>query len=404
MSPTSSISIPHLLPRRLLGPLGLSLLLVSMVIAPATTSAQQTPAQPPAGAAAAKGVFDTKTAPIPDALRDPRTDMRKFITDIAAFARKAKPSFVIVVEDGFRLIADEDELDQDRLIPNIQFMEQIDGVLSDGFRHPADGPREEEDQVVMETLGTIARNSRLPVLTIEHTQPELAGAAIARDVRDGYTPFVPADALESGIPKTPSRPIGENGNSIASLASTKNFIIIRDSSALGTQEEYARRIRATNYDLLIMDVYHARQPINKQTLEDLKYKLLGAKRMVLATVDVGRANPFHFYWKPEWKQSSPRFVDEKVKDASGRHYVRYWYPEWRNIIMGGAQSYIGGLILHGFDGIVIRGVDAYRFFDGSLQEEMEDKAAKMKKSAGKEMPTDKKETEKMEGAEKPPAK
>lgn len=311
-------------------------------------------------------------APIPDALREPLQDMRDFIADIAAYGRKIKPSFVVVVE-GLPLVADIDELDEKKLIPNVAFMENIDGVLVDGLRHPHDGPREEDAQARIEELAKIAQNNRLAILTIEHTTPENASAAIARDQADRYIPFVPANPLMDTIPSVPTRPVSENGNSIAELSSVKNHLVIRDSSQFGTPAQYVSKVRNTNYDLLVMDIYHGRKPLGRKTIEDLKFKLLGAKRMVLATIDIAHTAPFHFYWKPEWTQGSPRFIDETVKGNKTRHYARYWYPGWRDIIMGNQQSYVFGLISQGFDGIVIRGTDAYRLFDGSLEEEMETK-------------------------------
>lgn len=352
------------LPRRVFPSALAGLLVATFAVGFSGSAAAQTsPQSPPAATKKA-------AAPIPDALREPLQDMRDFISDIAAYGRKIKPSFVVVV-DGLPLVADVDELDHKKLNPNVAFMENIDGVLVDGLRHPHDGPREEDAQARIEELAKIAQNNRLAILTIEHTDPENAGAAIARDQADQYIPFVPTTALMDTIPRVPTRPVSENGNSIADLASVKNHLVIRDSSQFGTPTQYLNKVRNTNYDLLVTDIYHGRQTLGRKTIENLKFKLLGAKRMVLATIDIAHTSPFHFYWKPEWTQGSPRFIDEPVRGDKTRHYTRYWYSGWRDIIMGNRQSYVFGLISQGFDGIVIRGTGAYRLFDGSLEEEME---------------------------------
>jgi uncharacterized protein (TIGR01370 family) len=46
-----------------------------------------------------------------------------------------------------------------------------------------------------------------------------------------------------------------------------------------------------------------------------------------------------------------------------KYYVEYWQAGWRRIITGNTNSYIYGIIKQGFDGVILGGLDNYKFFD-----------------------------------------
>ena len=50
-----------------------------------------------------------------------------------------------------------------------------------------------------------------------------------------------------------------------------------------------------------------------------------------------------------------------------KYFVEYWRPGWRQIITGNTDSYIYGIVKQGFDGVVLDGVDAYRYFEGGME-------------------------------------
>ncbi|MCH7832210.1 MAG: Hsp70 family protein [Proteobacteria bacterium] len=132
----------------------------------------------------------------------------------------------------------------------------------------------------------------------------------------------------------------------------------------------------TNYDLLIVDVFHGREPLGKQAVATLKYKKLGARRLVYASVDVGAAASFRYYWKANWGEGSPMWIKAPVRGDPDSYHVEFWRPEWQRIIAGDTQSYVYGIIAQGFDGVVLTGIEeAYRFFEGAEEQEEEPTAA-----------------------------
>ena len=182
---------------------------------------------------------------------------------------------------------------------------------------------------------------------------------------------LPADTqrrILNSIPKYPARPIRENPNSILSLKDVKNFLYLRESSKFGRQDEFSLHLHGTNYDLVVVDVFHGRAPLSRQAVETLKFKKVGGRRLVFAHVDIATAASYRHYWKSRWREGSPVWIKAPVPGEPDRYFVEFWQPEWRRIISGNPKSYIFGIIAQGFDGVILEGVNAYRFFEGTANE------------------------------------
>ena len=73
-----------------------------------------------------------------------------------------------------------------------------------------------------------------------------------------------------------------------------------------------------------------------------------------------------------WAEGSPPFINAPHRGDPDRYHVEYWQPEWKKLIAGDTNSYLYGIIRQGFDGVLIDGLDAYKFFDGSGEENEEE--------------------------------
>jgi uncharacterized protein (TIGR01370 family) len=156
------------------------------------------------------------------------------------------------------------------------------------------------------------------------------------------------------------------------MVEAKNFLYLGDTSGFGRQDEFALRIHDTNYDIIVVNIMHGRTPLSQQAVETLKYKKLGSKRLVLAHVDIGAAASHDYFWQPGWREGSPTWISGTAKDNPDRHFIQYWRPEWQNIIFGDTNSYIYGLIAQGFDGVILTGLESYKYFLGDMGEDEED--------------------------------
>lgn len=309
-------------------------------------------------------------------LVDFREEMRQFIQQISTYARSIRPDFAVVVENGGGLTVKTDPVDDTLILPASGFTRSIDGILSVGVFHGYNAfgapPKKPED--LQSRLGLLERAKRngLGVFVLDRTDiPASIDKGVAESTSRGFAYHaIPTDMIENAtLPDYPNRPFRESPKSIVSLRDIKNFAVIGNSPAYGRQDEFALRMHGTNYDMLVVDVFHGRQPLTKQAVETLKYKKVGAKRMVLARVDVGIAASYLYYWKNNWRPGSPSWIGGPLHNDPDRYYVNYWRPEWQRIIYGDTASYIYGVIDQGYDGVVIAGADIFEIFEGGERAE-----------------------------------
>src|SRR5690606_33940087 len=108
----------------------------------------------------------------------------------------------------------------------------------------------------------------------------------------------------------------------------------------------------SDFDLLVVDYADGHVPWTRQDVAALQKKPDGSRRIVLAYLSIGEAEDYRFYWKPSWKQQRPAFLAAENEDWKGNYKVRYWMPEWQEIIIGsptGDPSYLDLIIAAGFD-------------------------------------------------------
>lgn len=329
------------------------------------------PGTPP-GEVRIQGTDPTTPAPAGPATAAPidlRESMRKFVQSISTYARSRKRDFAVVVEGGLEMLAKIDEADETKSYPARTYMRSIDAVLVEAlnFGDPQPGvATTPERRAPKLTAVQLAKRNGLKVFAIDYTTgPAQTDQSYKTNAALGLIPFAAPKPMAEidALPTHPKRPFAENPNSAISLALVKNFVAIGDSSPFGRQDEFALKVHDTNFDVVIVDVFHGRQPLSKQAVETLKYKKLGAKRLVLARVDIGSAASYQYFWQPDWREKEPAFIGAPHPRNPDRHYVEFWREAWQQIIAGDPSSYIYGVIAQGFDGAVLAGLDAVRYFE-----------------------------------------
>lgn len=311
-------------------------------------------------------------------LRDFREDMRIFVQRIADFSRGYNPNFGVVIENSLELVEKRDSVEEGLTTPARTFLRSIDGVLVTGLYHGGDTfARATPEEIRTEHLGRLKRatDEGLKVLVLDHTDnPEQIenGWAQARALNAPYHATHSEDLHITKLPDYPKRPFDENPNNVLTLDSVENFAVLTHSAAMGRMDEYALSLHQNNFDMLIVTPFHGRQPLSRQAVETLKYKKIGARRLVFARIDIGTAPSYAFFWQPDWRPGSPSFVSQPTRNDPDLYRVLFWTREWQQIIFGDTQSYVYGLIAQGYDGVVLSGLDAFRFFEtGGETEEQE---------------------------------
>lgn len=308
----------------------------------------------------------TFTAP----LVDYAGEMRKLIRKVARYGRRYKRDFIVLVKDGNGLLSQVVDVDLLLEAPSSTYINALDGVIqpnlsfgSLGYGAPNDKKEKEE---MLKDL-KIAREAGLTVFTLDHvSKPADVDKAFRLAQKNKFIPYAAPGAgiRNNKLPKWPRTPTNENARSITNIQQVKNYLFLNDSSRFGSRDEFAMKIHNTNYDMVVTSVFHHRfTALSKNNIRTMQFKKLGARRPVLAKMNIGFADVGKYYWQDNWRQGNPGFILELAPQSSDQYLVQYWNPAWQQVMFGNDQSYLYGIIKQGFDGVVIEGVYVHQLFE-----------------------------------------
>ena len=304
---------------------------------------------------------------------DFREEMRMFVQNISKYARSHRPNFTIIAGGGLELLVKRNEINRSQVSPARTYIRSLDGVMQRGLFHdektkdsPFGSKTDIFKQEKMLALAKTAKESGLRVFVLDFSKKKSIIDEIEKlsNERDYISTVVDAPFINiQRLPTYPTPPFRENSKSILSLNMVKNFATITNSAPFGHQDSFTLKMHETNHDMIVVDILHGRRPLTRQAVETLKFKKIGTRRLAIAYMDIGSAVSYHYYWKPGSRTGSPPWVSEAERDDPDRYKVEYWRPEWQEIITGSTNSYIYGLIAQGFDGVILNGLGAYKFFE-----------------------------------------
>ncbi len=300
-----------------------------------------------------------------------REHMRTMIEDLSIYAHGRNPKFVVVTEPGFDLTGwsrrefDLEEIKRDRTAkiapdaivpvgaPMRRYLQRIDGVLLNGqFCAPLRVPR--VDLAAMMKQG-------VKMLSVDHCADAAQGsAALQAAIRMGVVAHIDLDENDTFDRVPTRRPAPENSGNVEVLADAKNMLMMLDSRGYPSRDEWIAAMAATNYDVLITDAfYRGNMPLSKSAIHSLKFKQMGARRLVLARLSLGYAEDERYYWQRDWKIGAPSWIQARAPGKPGSYVVEFWNPAWKAIV----GKYFAGIMDLGFDGVVLDGVEAYRRYE-----------------------------------------
>lgn len=147
----------------------------------------------------------------------------------------------------------------------------------------------------------------------------------------------------------------------------KNFLCLLNPENFSDIDEYYQALRNTNYDLLLIEVSYNNVFFTKEQIEELKVKDNGGKRIVIAYLSIGEAEDYRYYWKKKWNKKKPKWIIKENENWEGNYIVKYWSPEWKNII----KEYQKKLDEIGVDGYLLDTVDTYQYFEENYKKILE---------------------------------
>lgn len=305
---------------------------------------------------------------------DFRESLRQFVINIGKFARGGNPNFKIIAEDALGLVIKADPEDDTVFYPAKTFIVNIDGILQREISTLVSKKQVTEESIKLrDSALNIASVAGLKVMGLEFSRDiDEIKDSYAKDAERGIAPFVAESQNLSTIPPYPDPVFNTNSENIVALQDIQNFVYLENTQGFGSMREYINALRETDYDAIIINVYHGRNPLNADDIRLLKFKKTGGPRMVFATMDVSTAPSSVYFWQQGWKQGTPPYIDLSLRNDPDRYRTHFWDPRWQSIIYGDANSYVAGIVSLGFDGVVIRGLNGWRYYATGETEEEQD--------------------------------
>jgi len=210
----------------------------------------------------------------------------------------------------------------------------------------------------------LAEAQGVPVLVTDYcwTQSRIDDS-YAQNAARAYISFAADRRDLDAIPAYPAAPYQQNTHAVEILAVARNFGYFLDADAFGARAAYLDTLAQTNYDVLIIDLFHGDTALTAQELAQIHTKPIGGARLILAYMSIGEAEEYRYYWQAGWKPGSPPWLLGENPEWGGNYKVAYWDPAWQAIIFGSANAYLDRILNAGFDGVYLDIIDAYEYFE-----------------------------------------
>ncbi len=300
-----------------------------------------------------------------------RNRMREIIEELSDYAGTRNPSFAIVARPGVELlrwdqrefILAEAKRPENMVVPDDvivplglpmrRFIRAIDGIaLNNQFC--GDKARKLPELQRFQAMG-------VEMMSVEHCGSDSAAVAALQQSQQALM-VSHADSDDSDVfDRVPvRRPTNENSQNVETLDDARNILIATQSRPTGSRGDWFLSVASNNYDAVVIDAfYNGNEPLTKDEVHSLKFKELGARRLVLAWLDISHAEDTRYYWEPDWEVGSPSWIVGRHPDRMGTFSVEYWHPRWKSVV----GNYFKGIMDLGFDGVLVNGTDAYLRFE-----------------------------------------
>lgn len=121
-------------------------------------------------------------------------------------------------------------------------------------------------------------------------------------------------------------------------------------------EAFFERISSSSNAVWVIDPYKdGRTPFS--TFEILSFK--SKTNTVIAYLSLGEAEDYRSYFSTLPKE----LILFENKNWKGNYVLKYWYPQWHEIIYKRDNSLLNNIINQGFDGVFLDVVDVYKRFN-----------------------------------------
>lgn len=300
-----------------------------------------------------------------DTTTDYKQKMRDFVQSISQYAKGVNANFVIVPQNGHELISNTGDKTG---TADLNYVNAIDALgqedLFYGFSGD-DNATSSTNTSYLTTFLDMAKEKGKVILVTDYCSTHTnMDDSYSKNNAKGYISYA-AESRELDIISTyPQTPYNANSNVITSVSQVKNFLyLINPDVKFSTKQQFIDAIKATDFDLLITDLFFNSEPFTTSETTELKKKHNGGKRLIISYMSIGEAEDYRYYWIPSWKIAPPAWLAEENPEWKGNYKVRYWDKDWQSIIFGSSTSYLNMILNAGFDGTYLDIIEAFEYFE-----------------------------------------
>jgi cysteinyl-tRNA synthetase len=293
-----------------------------------------------------------------------RSEMRTFVKEISQYAKGKQSLFCIIPQNGQELFTDTGDKYG---VPQTDYLAAIDATGREDFLYGYDADDKAtttNDTERMKSLLEIGRTNGVKILAIDYcsTSSKMYDS-YSRNSDWNYLSFA-ADRRElNNIPAFPSTPFRVNDSNITHISNAKNFLYLINPSSFASKKEFLTALIATDFDILIIDLFYNEEILTPSEVMSLKTKSNGGTRLVFSYMSIGEAENYRYYWQTAWNSNKPSWLEKENPLWKGNYKVRYWNSEWKQIIYGNANAYLDKIMFAQFDGVYLDIIDAYEYFE-----------------------------------------
>ena len=296
---------------------------------------------------------------------DFKEEMRNFVIDISKSTKLTHPNFIIIPQNGIELITENGDVDDDL---HWDYLNSIDAHGQEDLHFGYD-----EDNVPTPSIETAylvsfldqSKDNGKKILVTDYcSSTSKVNDSYSLNNSLGYISFAAHKRELNEIPSFPSTIYHENNNDIVSLEDSENFLYLINPDQFSSKSNFITAIQATNYDLLIMDLFFSENiTFSSSEINELRLKANGGKRLVICYMSIGEAEDYRYYWEESWNNNPPSWIYEENSNWPGNYKVKYWEKSWQDIIFGTPESFVQMILESGFDGVYLDIIDAFEAFE-----------------------------------------
>ncbi len=279
--------------------------------------------------------------------------MQEFVIQISNYCKANHPGFIIIPQNGVQLafnnVSQENGIHQ-------AYLDAVDGfgneeIFYDGTYKP--------DNYRLDMLRELKQHKTILGSDLVKDDSKIQDD-IDRYNNEGFLCF-PRSKNNLYYLEIPHYIINENTNDVTQLSEAKNFLYLINPEKYDSKTALINALKATNYDVLLIDLFFNDEILTTADIAQLKTKANGGQRLVLSYMNIGSVENYRYYWKSNWKLHHPSWIKKRYPGYKDEYYVEFWNPEWQNIIYGNENSYTDKIINAGFDGVYLDNVETYYF-------------------------------------------